>query len=63
MIKLQSFKIQIKKRKVVDIFNNSETSMMINDERIMIFTKKQNVTVILSLISLTYLKGLVKGDG
>ena len=40
MIKLQSFKAQIRKRKIVDIFNSFEISIMISDEKIMIFTKK-----------------------
>ena len=41
MIKLQFFKIQIKKRKIVDIFNNSKIFIIINDEKITIFAKKQ----------------------
>ena len=41
MIKLQFLKTQIRKRKIVDIFNNFEIFVMISDEKITIFAKKQ----------------------
>ena len=39
MIKLQ-LKSQIRKRKIVDIFNSSKTSIIINDESITTFAKR-----------------------
>ena len=41
MIKLQFFKTQIRKRKVVDIFSSFKIFVMISNEEITIFAKKQ----------------------